>query len=178
MALFNKKSMTVEEISKAIANLSDEDKKKIYEQFVKDREDDNVSKQEHLDNDGQTAKDSVEEYIDEEQKQDDSDAETDEITEEKSSEIAAGESNEEYGTPNDVVKEEHHDEVIQAMAARLDALEAKVAEYGEIIEAIADLSNADTPIGASAMAAIGEADDALTEDDRIMRNYNPNWRRG
>lgn len=187
MPLFNKKPTTAEEISKAIANLSDEDKKKVFEQSFKDRLDESVVEQEHLDDskDSQSAKDRVDEHDGEEMAIEEHDAaETEAVdgADDVADDNLGGEGNEEDGIHDDVVvsddQEEHHEDVMEAMTARVEALEKRVEEFAEIIKDIADLGNADTPLGASGQADVGEADDALTEDDRIMRKYNPNWRRG
>lgn len=188
MALFNKKPTTAEEISKAIANLSDEDKKKVFEQSFKDKLDESVGEQEHLDGneDSQTAKDRVNEHDGEEdaieERDDAAETEAADDADKVADDIKGGEGDEEDGIHDDVdasdEQEEHHEDVIQALTARVEALEARLAEYAEIVKDITNLGNADTPLGASGQADVGEADDALTEDDRIMSKYNPNWRRG
>lgn len=102
---------TLEQVKKAYADLSEEDKK-AFHQSLKDRVDESVGEQEHLDGDrdSQTAKDRVDEAEGEEK-----------AIEEKKEEV----------------HEEHQDERDERHDDRIDELFKKVDELGAKIEALA-----------------------------------------
>ena len=183
MGFFSKKPTTVEELTKAIAALSEEDKKKLYEKAFErvdepskteaeettmDETAESVSEAEVATeettegNDGGEQTDTepetpAEEYVEQENSESDTTAETEEVTQNT---------------------EERHEDVVGAFAARLEAVEQRLTEFVEIMSDFVDLRNDDSPLGAAAQAEVGNGEDELSEDDRIMSNYNPNWRRG
>lgn len=193
MALFKK---SAEEVLKLFNQLSDEDKAKVLdginkpaeetkeqvaeaekdvaekgadEQTEKDRVDESVGEQEKLDGDedSQTAKDRV----------DESEGETEEVEEpegepaatpeaEKPTEEVAVEADKQPA-PGDGTMENPKDEVHEALNARIAALEETLHKVLEKLE------NQDFG-GIKANSTEKVEDDALSEDDRIMRSYYGN----
>ena len=183
MGLFNKKATvekpTVDELLKAIAQLSDKEKEKLYTKAFgevdepSDRETAEVLAEETADGETETTE------VTEETSEGTDDNEQTETEPEEPAERESGE-RETNADTDEVTQntEERHEDVVATLTARLETLEQTVEEFREIINDIADLSNGDSPLGASAQANIGSADDDMAEDDRIMSAYNPNWRRG
>lgn len=123
------------------------------EQSEQDRVDESVGEQEELDGneDSQDAKDRVDESEGEKKAEDDKPVEEEQAEEE--------------------VRKEHDEEsakVLEAFAARLDALEEKFARFAEKLD--------DKPFGATPQGEPAE-DDGLASEDAIMRSYNPAYRR-
>lgn len=196
MALFKK---SAEEVLKLFNQLSDEDKAKVLdgikkpaeetkeqvaeaekdvaekgadEQTEKDRVDESVGEQEKLDGDedSQTAKDRVDESEGEteedekdEELEDDPAAtpEVEEPTEEV--EVEA----DKQPAPGDGTMENPKDEVHEALNARIAAIEETLQRVLEKLE------NQDFG-GIKANSTEKVEDDALSEDDRIMRSYYGN----
>ncbi len=179
---FFKKTPSVEEIAKAIAALSKEDKAKVIAelQSTTDAQDNSIEDTPVAENGGDNVPDTADTATEDTEDGANSDDIADSTDDAEKTAAKATDDSAENDADESTAdeSEEHHDEVIQALTARVEALESRVAEYAEIIGSIADLGNTDTPLGASAQADVGEADDALSEDDRIMLKYNPNWRRG
>lgn len=98
---------TLEQVKKAYADLSDEDKKSFH-QSLKDRVDESVGEQEHLDDDrdSQTAKDRVDEAEGEEK--------------------AIEEKDEERHEERQDSRDDKQDDTIERVFKRLDDIEAKV----------------------------------------------------
>lgn len=189
MALFKK---SAEEVLKLFNQLSDEDKAKVLdginkpaeetkeqvaeaekdvaekgadEQTEKDRVDESVGEQEKLDGDedSQTAEDRVDES--------EGETEEDEKDEELEDEPAATPEVEveadKQPAPGDGTMENPKDEVHEALNARIAALEETLHKILEKLE------NQDFG-GIKANSTEKVEDDALSEDDRIMRNYYGN----
>lgn len=194
MALFKK---SAEEVLKLFNQLSDEDKAKVLdginkpaeetkeqvaeaekdvaekgadEQTEKDRVDESVGEQEKLDGDedSQTAKDRV----------DESEGETEEVekNEEPEGDLAATPEVEKpteeveadkQPAPGDGTMENPKDEVHEALNARIAALEETLHKVLEKLE------NQDFG-GIKANSTEKVENDALSEDDRIMRSYYGN----
>lgn len=193
MALFKK---SAEEVLKLFNQLSDEDKAKVLdginkpaeetkeqvaeaekdvaekgadEQTEKDRVDESVGEQEKLDGneDSQTAKDRV----------DESEGETEEVEEPEGEPAATPEVEEpteeveveadKQPAPGDGTMENPKDEVHEALNARIAALEETLHKVLEKLE------NQDFG-GIKANSTEKVEDDALSEDDRIMRSYYGN----
>ena len=196
MAFFDRK-VTVESILKDIAKLSDEDKAKVLdgikkpaeetkeqvaeaekdvaekgadEQTEKDRVDESVGEQEKLDGDedSQTAKDRVDESeveTEEDEKDEeleDEPAATPEV-EEPTEEVEA----DKQPAPGDGTMENPKEEVHEALNARIAAIEETLQRVLEKLE------NQDFG-GIRANSTEKVEDDALSEDDRIMRSYYGN----
>lgn len=193
MALFKK---SAEEVLKLFNQLSDEDKAKVLdgiqkpaeetkeqvaeaeedvaekgadEQTEKDRIDESVGEQEKLDGneDSQTAEDRVDESegetAEEEELEDDPAATPD--SEKPAEEVASDE--DKQPAPADGAMENPKDEVHEALNARIAALEETLQRVLE------KLDNQDFG-GIRANSTEKVEDDALSEDDRIMRSYYGN----
>lgn len=193
MALFKK---SAEEVLKLFNQLSDEDKAKVLdgiqkpaeetkeqvaeaeedvaekgadEQTEKDRIDESVGEQEKLDGneDSQTAEDRVDESegetAEEEELEDDPAATPD--SEKPAEEVATEE--DKQPAPADGAMENPKDEVHEALNARIAALEETLQRVLE------KLDNQDFG-GIRANSTEKVEDDALSEDDRIMRSYYGN----
>lgn len=193
MALFKK---SAEEVLKFFNQLSDEEKAKVLdgiqkpaeetkeqvaeaeedvaekgadEQTEKDRVDESVGEQEKLDGneDSQTAEDRVDESegepAEEEELEDDPAATPD--SEKPAEEVATEE--DKQPAPADGAMENPKDEVHEALNARIAALEETLQRVLE------KLDNQDFG-GIRANSTEKVEDDALSEDDRIMRNYYGN----
>lgn len=193
MALFKK---SAEEVLKFFNQLSDEEKAKVLdgiqkpaeetkeqvaeaeedvadkgadEQTEKDRVDESVGEQEKLDGneDSQTAEDRVDESegetAEEEELEDDPAATPD--SEKPAEEVASDE--DKQPAPADGAMENPKDEVHEALNARIAALEETLQRVLE------KLDNQDFG-GIRANSTEKVEDDALSEDDRIMRNYYGN----
>lgn len=193
MALFKK---SAEEVLKLFNQLSDEDKAKVLdginkpaeetkeqvaeaekdvadkgadEQTEKDRVDESVGEQEELDGDkdSQTAKDRVDESEGETEEVEEPEGEpapTPEV-EEPTEEVAV--ETDKQPAPADGTMENPKDEVHEALNARIAALEETLHKVLEKLE------NQDFG-GIKANSTEKVEDDALSEDDRIMRNYYGN----
>ena len=196
MALFKK---SAEEVLKLFNQLSDEDKAKVLdginkpaeetkeqvaeaekdvaekgadEQTEKDRVDESVGEQEKLDGneDSQTAKDRVDESegeTEEDEKDEeleDEPAATPEV-EEPTEEVAV--EADKQPAPGDGTMENPKDEVHEALNARIAALEETLHKVLEKLE------NQDFG-GIKANSTEKVENDALSEDDRIMRSYYGN----
>lgn len=193
MALFKK---SAEEVLKFFNQLSDEEKAKVLdgiqkpaeetkeqvaeaeedvaekgadEQTEKDRVDESVGEQEKLDGneDSQTAEDRVDESegetAEEEELEDDPAATPD--SEKPAEEVATEE--DKQPAPADGAMENPKDEVHEALNARIAALEETLQRVLE------KLDNQDFG-GIKANSTEKVEDDALSEDDRIMRSYYGN----
>lgn len=193
MALFKK---SAEEVLKFFNQLSDEEKAKVLdgiqkpaeetkeqvaeaeedvadkgadEQTEKDRVDESVGEQEKLDGneDSQTAEDRVDESegetAKEEELEDDPAATPD--SEKPAEEVASDE--DKQPAPADGAMENPKDEVHEALNARIAALEETLQRVLE------KLDNQDFG-GIRANSTEKVENDALSEDDRIMRNYYGN----
>lgn len=186
MAIFGKKRLTVEELIEALNGLSDEDKKEVIakttsedvakaeediadkgedSQSEQDRVDESVGEQEELDDDKdtQTAEDRVDEAEGEDKAtEDDADApvptDDDDV---KNKEDADDQS--------DVHKQ------LEALGARFDAQDEKIAELADRLSHIVDALDSQ-PFGARP-----QSDDcvapSLSTDDMVMRSYNRAYRR-
>lgn len=194
MALFKK---SAEEVLKLFNQLSDEDKAKVLdgiqkpaeetkeqvaeakkdvaekgadEQTEKDRVDESVGEQEKLDGneDSQTAKDRVDESegeteeVEKDEEPEGEPAATPEV-EKPTEEVEA----DKQPAPGDGTMENPKDEVHEALNARIAALEETLHKVLEKLE------NQDFG-GIRANSTEKVENDALSEDDRIMRNYYGN----
>lgn len=189
MALFKK---SAEEILKLFNQLSDEDKAKVLdginkpaeetkeqvaeaekdvaekgadEQTEKDRVDESVGEQEKLDGneDSQTAKDRVDESEGETEEELEDDPAATPETEKPTEEVEA----DKQPAPGDGTMENPKDEVHEALNARIAALEETLHKVLEKLE------NQDFG-GIKANSTEKVENDALSEDDRIMRSYYGN----
>lgn len=186
MAIFGKKRLTVEELIEALNGLSDEDKKEVIakttsedvakaeediadkgedSQSEQDRVDESVGEQEELDDDKdtQTAKDRVDEAEGEDKAtEDDADApvptDDDDV-----------ENKEDADDQSDVHKQ------LEALGARFDAQDEKIAELADRLSHIVDALDSQ-PFGARPQSDDGVAP-SLSTDDMVMRSYNRAYRR-
>lgn len=186
MAIFGKKRLTVEELIEALNGLSDEDKKEVIakttsedvakaeediadkgedSQSEQDRVDESVGEQEELDDDKdtQTAEDRVDEAEGEDKAtEDDADApvptDDDDV---KNKEDADDQS--------DVHKQ------LEALGARFDAQDEKIAELADRLSHIVDALDSQ-PFGTRPQSDDGVAP-SLSTDDMVMRSYNRAYRR-
>lgn len=186
MAIFGKKRLTVEELIEALNGLSDEDKKEVIakttsedvakaeediadkgedSQSEQDRVDESVGEQEELedDKDTQTAEDRVDEAEGEDKAtEDDADApvptDDDDV-----------ENKEDADDQSDVHKQ------IEALGARFDAQDEKIAELADRLSHIVDALDSQ-PFGARPQSDDGVAP-SLSTDDMVMRSYNRAYRR-
>lgn len=186
MAIFGKKRLTVEELIEALNGLSDEDKKEVIakttsedvakaeediadkgedSQSEQDRVDESVGEQEELDDDKdtQTAKDRVDEAEGEDKAtEDDADApvptDDDDV-----------ENKEDADDQSDVHKQ------LEALGARFDAQDEKIAELADRLSHIIDALDSQ-PFGARPQSDDGVAP-SLSTDDMVMRSYNRAYRR-
>nr|DAI57259.1 MAG TPA: hypothetical protein [Caudoviricetes sp.] len=186
MAIFGKKRLTVEELIEALNGLSDEDKKEVIakttsedvakaeediadkgedSQSEQDRVDESVGEQEELDDDKdtQTAKDRVDEAEGEDKAtEDDADApvptDDDDV-----------ENKEDADDQSDVHKQ------LEALGARFDAQDEKIAELADRLSHIVDSLDSQ-PFGARPQSDDGVAP-SLSTDDMVMRSYNRAYRR-
>ncbi len=180
MAIFGKKKeLTVDELIEALNALSDEDKKTVLakttgeqvgeakedvedkgddSQSDKDRIDESVGEQEHLDGDedSQDAKDRVDESKGEEKTLDDKG---------------------EDGKPEDhedVQDEQNLREMCEALAARLTAMDEKVADLTERLANVVDGMD-NKAFGAHPQVEDGGKAE-LSTDEQVMRSYNRAYR--
>lgn len=186
MAIFGKKRLTVEELIEALNGLSDEDKKEVIakttsedvakaeediadkgedSQSEQDRVDESVGEQEELDDDKdtQTAKDRVDEAEGEDKAtEDDADApaptDDDDV-----------ENKEDADDQSDVHKQ------LEALGARFDAQDEKIAELADRLSHIVDALDSQ-PFGARPQSDDGVAP-SLSTEDMVMRSYNRAYRR-
>ena len=194
MAIFGKKKdLTVDELIAALNALSDEDKKKVLakttgeqveeakqdvedkgedSQSEKDRIDESVGEQEHLDDDedSQDAKDRVDESEGEEKALDEDKADDADDTKDDNSDddTTAPQDNDEYEDKKDVL------EICEAQAARIAALEEQFAELSERLSHVLDAMD-NQPFGAQPK---GDSSDerGITTDEQVMRSYNRAYR--
>lgn len=186
MAIFGKKRLTVEELIEALNGLSDEDKKEVIakttsedvakaeedisdkgedSQSEQDRVDESVGEQEELDDDKdtQTAEDRVDEAEGEDKAtEDDADApvptDDDDV-----------ENKEDADDQSDVHKQ------LEALGARFDAQDEKIAELADRLSHIVDALDSQ-PFGARPQSDDSVAP-SLSTEDMVMRSYNPAYRR-
>lgn len=201
MALFGKqKKSTLDEIMQAFETLTADDKKKL-----KDHIDQSVGTQEFDEGqeDSQNADARVDEALGEveaeapEADETDSELPVEDIEEGELDAVAEGPEGPMPPAPaqpvpteqpapveaeHDAMVEEQaqesQEEVIQALTARIEAMESKLEEYAQMFADINDMKAPNGVFGASETANIEQGDNYLTEDDRIMLNYNSTWRRG
>ena len=175
MGLF-KKTMSAEEILKAIESLTDEEKKKVYDgAFGEETEEAEETDKSETAVTEESAEETEEPATDPTKKADEAPTDGAGVAEEPES---ADDEDDEKEKDDDVDDEDHHDDVVAALTARLQALEERVAKFAEIVADITSVTQNDAPLGVSGQANVGDSEDDTSEDDRIMRKYNPNWRRG
>lgn len=184
MAIFGKKRLTVEELIEALNGLSDEDKKEVIakttsedvakaeediadkgedSQSEQDRVDESVGEQEELDDDKdtQTAEDRVDEAEGEDKAlEDDAPVPTD---------ADDVENKEDADDQSDVHKQ------LEALGARFDAQDEKIAELADRLSHIVDALDSQ-PFGARPQSDDSVAP-SLSTEDMVMRSYNPAYRR-
>lgn len=186
MAIFGKKRLTVEELIEALNGLSDEDKKEVIakttsedvakaeediadkgedSQSEQDRVDESVGEQEELDDDKdtQTAEDRVDEAEGEDK------ATEDDADEPAPTDDDDVENKEDADDQSDVHKQ------IEALGARFDAQDEKIAELADRLSHIVDALDSQ-PFGARPQSDDGVAP-SLSTDDMVMRSYNRAYRR-
>lgn len=186
MAIFGKKRLTVEELIEALNGLSDEDKKEVIakttsedvakaeediadkgedSQSEQDRVDESVGEQEELDDDKdtQTAEDRVDEAEGEDK------AAEDDADEPAPTDDDDVENKEDADDQSDVHKQ------LEALGARFDAQDEKIAELADRLSHIVDALDSQ-PFGARPQSDDGVAP-SLSTDDMVMRSYNRAYRR-
>lgn len=186
MAIFGKKRLTVEELIEALNGLSDEDKKEVIakttsedvakaeediadkgedSQSEQDRVDESVGEQEELDDDKdtQTAEDRVDEAEGEDK------ATEDDADEPVPTDDDDVENKEDADDQSDVHKQ------LEALGARFDAQDEKIAELADRLSHIVDALDSQ-PFGARPQSDDGVAP-SLSTDDMVMRSYNRAYRR-
>ena len=186
MAIFGKKRLTVEELIEALNGLSDEDKKEVIakttsedvakaeediadkgedSQSEQDRVDESVGEQEELDDDKdtQTAEDRVDEAEGEDK------ATEDDVDAPVPTDDDDVKNKEDADDQSDVHKQ------LEALGARFDAQDEKIAELADRLSHIVDALDSQ-PFGARPQSDDGVAP-SLTTDDMVMRSYNRAYRR-
>lgn len=186
MAIFGKKRLTVEELIEALNGLSDEDKKEVIakttsedvakakediadkgedSQSKQDRVDKSVGEQEELDDDKdtQTAKDRVDKAEGEDK------ATKDDAHAHVPTDDDDVKNKEDADDQSDVHKQ------LEALGARFDAQDEKIAELADRLSHIVDALDSQ-PFGARPQSDDGVAP-SLSTDDMVMRSYNPAYRR-
>lgn len=186
MAIFGKKRLTVEELIEALNDLSDEDKKEVIakttsedvakaeediadkgedSQSEQDRVDESVGEQEELDDDKdtQTAEDRVDEAEGE-----------DKATEDDADEPAPTD-DDDVENKEDADDQSDDHKQLEALGARFDAQDEKIAELADRLSHIVDALDSQ-PFGARPQSDDGVAP-SLSTDDMVMRSYNPAYRR-
>lgn len=186
MAIFGKKRLTVKELIEALNGLSDEDKKEVIakttsedvakaeediadkgedSQSEQDRVDESVGEQEELDDDKdtQTAEDRVDEAEGEDKATED-DADAPVLTDDDDVK-----NKEDADDQSDVHKQ------LEALGARFDAQDEKIAELADRLSHIVDALDSQ-PFGARPQSDDGVAP-SLSTDDMVMRSYNRAYRR-
>ena len=186
MAIFGKKRLTVEELIEALNGLSDEDKKEVIakttsedvakaeediadkgedSQSEQDRVDESVGEQEELDDDKdtQTAEDRVDEAEGEDK------ATEDDVDAPVPTDDDDVKNKEDADDQSDVHKQ------LEALGARFDAQDEKIAELADRLSHIVDALDSQ-PFGARPQSDDGVAP-SLSTDDMVMRSYNRAYRR-
>ena len=194
MAIFGKKrELTKDELIEALNALSDDDKKDVIakttgeqvdeakkdiedkgddSQSDKDRIDESVGEQEHLDGDedSQDAKDRVDESEGEEKALDEDKADNADDTQDDKSDddTPAPQDNDEAEDKKNML------EITEAQAARITALEEQFAELSERLSHVLDAMD-NQPFGAQPK---GDSNDerGITTDEQVMRSYNRAYR--
>lgn len=194
MAIFGKKrELTKDELIEALNALSDDDKKDVIakttgeqvdeakkdiedkgddSQSDKDRIDESVGEQEHLDGDedSQDAKDRVDESEGEEKALDEDKADNADDTQDDKSDddTPAPQDNDEAEDKKNML------EITEAQAARITALEEQFAELSERLSHVLDAMD-NQPFGAPPK---GDSNDEreITTDGQVMRSYNRAYR--
>lgn len=186
MAIFGKKRLTVEELIEALNGLSDEDKKEVIakttSEDVAKAEEDIADKGE----DSQSKQDRVDESVGEQEElDDDKDTQTaEDRVDEAEGEDKATEDDADAPVPtddDDVKNKEDADDLLdvhkqlEALGARFDAQDEKIAELADRLSHIVDALDSQ-PFGARPQSDDGVAP-SLSTDDMVMRSYNPAYRR-
>ena len=186
MAIFGKKRLTVEELIEALNGLSDEDKKEVIakttSEDVAKAEEDIADKGE----DSQSEQDRVDESVGEQEElEDDKDTQTaEDRVDEAEGEDKATEDDADATVPtddDDVENKEDADDLLgvhkqlEALGARFDAQDEKIAELADRLSHIVDALDSQ-PFGARPQSDDGVAP-SLSTDDMVMRSYNPAYRR-
>lgn len=194
MAIFGKKrELTKDELIEALNALSDDDKKDVIakttgeqvdeakkdiedkgddSQSDKDRIDESVGEQEHLDGDedSQDAKDRVDESEGEKKALDEDKADNaDDTRDDKSDDdTPAPQDNDEAEDKKNML------EISEAQAARITALEEQFAELSERLSHVLDAMD-NQPFGVQPK---GDSNDerGITTDEQVMRSYNRAYR--
>lgn len=194
MAIFGKKrELTKDELIAALNALSDDDKKDVIakttgeqvdeakkdiedkgddSQSDKDRIDESVGEQEHLDGDedSQDAKDRVDESEGEEKALDEDKADNADDTQDNKSDedTTAPQDNDEAEDNKNML------EITEAQAARITALEEQFAELSERLSHVLDAMD-NQPFGEQPK---GDSNDEreITTDEQVMRSYNRSYR--
>lgn len=186
MAIFGKKRLTVEELIEALNGLSDEDKKEVIakttsedvakaeediadkgedSQSEQDRVDESVGEQEELDDDKdtQTAKDRVDE------------AEGEDKTTEDDADAPVPTDDDDVKNKEDADDQLDVHKQLEALGARFDAQDEKIAELADRLSHIVDALDSQ-PFGARPQSDDGVAP-SLSTEDMVMRSYNRAYRR-
>lgn len=186
MAIFGKKRLTVEELIEALNGLSDEDKKEVIakttSEDVAKAEEDIADKGE----DSQSEQDRVDESVGEQEElDDDKDTQTaEDRVDEAEGEDKATEDDADAPVPTDdddvKNKEDADDQLdvhkqLEALGARFDAQDEKIAELADRLSHIVDALDSQ-PFGARPQSDDGVAP-SLSTDDMVMRSYNRAYRR-
>lgn len=186
MAIFGKKRLTVEELIEALNGLSDEDKKEVIakttSEDVAKAEEDIADKGE----DSQSEQDRVDESVGEQEElDDDKDTKTaEDRVDEAEGEDKATEDDADAPVPtddDDVKNKEDADDQsdvhkqLEALGARFDAQDEKIAELADRLSHIVDALDSQ-PFGARPQSDDGVAP-SLSTDDMVMRSYNRAYRR-
>lgn len=164
--MFGKKKMTLDEIKKAYADLSDEEKKD-FKQSVEDRVDESVAAQKSADvtEDSQSAEDRVDE--------------SEGLREESNAPTSLESPMEQPPQPNEGItgsaesevetseQQEREDERVAALVARIDALEEQFGKAMETIEKLMSASE-DNDFGLTPSPSNGSENG---DDERIMSSY-------
>lgn len=194
MAIFGKKrELTKDELIEALNALSDDDKKDVIakttgeqvdeakkgiedkgddSQSDKDRIDESVGEQEHLDGDedSQDAKDRVDESEGEEKALDEDKADNADDTQDDKSDddTPAPQDNDDAEDKKNLL------EITEAQAARITALEEQFAELSERLSHVLDAMD-NQPFGVQPK---GDSNDEreITTDGQVMRSYNRAYR--
>lgn len=163
MAIFGKKRLTVEELIEALNGFSDEDKKEVIakttsedvakaEEDIADKGEDSQSEQDRVD-EAEGEDKATEDDADAPVPTDDDDVENKEDADDQS----------------DVHKQ------LEALGARFDAQDEKIAELADRLSHIVDALDSQ-PFGARPQSDDGVAP-SLSTDDMVMRSYNRAYRR-
>lgn len=194
MAIFGKKrELTKDELIEALNALSDDDKKDVIakttgeqvdeakkdiedkgddSQSDKDRIDESVGEQEHLDGDedSQDAKDRVDESEGEKKALDEDKADN-------ADDAQDGKSDDDTPAPQDNDEAEDKKnmlEISEAQAARITALEEQFAELSERLSHVLDAMD-NQPFGEQPKGD-SNSERGITTDEQVMRSYNRSYR--